>query len=100
MTDTAKPTVTTVVGMGWYRPEDWERLLQVIPDRDRMYDSHAEWLAEAEQAERAVIAGGPRVKRVPVDPDELAGWCLIRGRAPNAEARAEFVTDKLRREAP
>lgn len=31
-----------------------------------------------------------------VDPDELAGWCLIRGRAPDTEARAEFVADKMR----
>ncbi len=87
-----------VVGVTWYRPEDWERLLQLFPDRDDMHDSYAAWLAEAHRAERAVVAGGHRVKRVLVDPAELAGWCLIHGLAPNAQARAEFVTDKLRRE--
>ena len=94
----AKPTTATVVGIAWYRPEDWERALQLFPDRDDMHDSHAGWLAEAHRAERAVVAGGHRVKRVLVDPAELASWCLIRGLAPNAHARAEFVTDKLRRE--
>ena len=99
MVNTARSTGASVVGMGWYRSEDWERLLQVISDRDEMYDSYAEWLAEAQRAERAAAAEGIQVKRVPVDPDELAAWCVIRGRTPNIAARAEFVTDKLRREA-
>src|SRR4051794_13992609 len=71
MTNTARSTGASVVGMGWYRSEDWERLLQVISDRDEMYDSYAEWLAEAQRAERAAAAEGIQVKRVPVDPDEL-----------------------------
>ncbi|HZI72419.1 MAG TPA: hypothetical protein VFD73_00035 [Gemmatimonadales bacterium] len=99
MVNAVRSTGVTVVGMGWYRSKDWKRLLQVISDRDEMYDSHAEWLAEAQRAERAVAAEGIQVKRVPVDPDELAAWCVIRGRTPNAAARAEFVTDKLQREA-
>ena len=97
MTDATKLTSLAIIGMGWYRPEDWERLLQVISDRDQLHDTYAEWLAEAEQAERGIMAIGHRVKRVFVDPDELAGWCLFRGRAPDAKARAEFVTDKLER---
>ena len=62
-----------------------------------MHDSYAAWLAAAHRAERAVVAGGHRVERVLVDPAELEGWCLIHGLAPDAQARAEFVTDKLRR---
>lgn len=101
MTDRdAAGAAVTLVGMGWYRPEDWGRLLQVVSDRDRLHDSHAEWLAEAEQAERGIAATGHRVVRVFVDPDELAGWCLVRGRASDATARAEFVTDKMARPEP
>ncbi len=100
MTDAAGTTAVSLVGMGWYRPEDWERLLQVVSDRGRLHDSYAEWLAEAEWAERNVSATGHRVVRVFVDPDELAGWCLVRGRAPDAAARAEFVTDKMGRGEP
>ena len=58
MTNTARSTGVSVVGMGWYRSGDWERLLQVISDRDEMYDSYAEWLAEAQRAERAAAAEG------------------------------------------
>ena len=90
------PTSAVDLGMGWYRPEDWERLLRVVTDRDKLHDSYAEWLASAEQGERDLLARGQPVRRVMVDPDELAGWCLVRGRAPDAAARAEFVTDKMR----
>lgn len=91
-------TTATVVGLAWYRPEDWPRLLQLCPDRDTMHAGHAEWLAEAQRAERATVAGGHTVKRILVGPAELASWCTIRGLTPNAAARAEYVVDKLRRE--
>ena len=56
--DAAGIAAGTLVGMGWYRPEDWERLLQVVSDRGRLHGSYAEWLAEAEQGERTVAAAG------------------------------------------
>ena len=92
------PRLTGVasLGMGWYRPEDWDRLLQVIADRDSMHDTYAEWLASARQGERDLVARGQPVERVMVDPDELASWCLIRGLVPDGAARAEFVSDRMR----
>ena len=76
--------------------EDWDRLLQVIADRDSMHDTYAEWLASARQGERDLVARGQPVERVMVDPDELASWCLIRGLVPDGAARAEFVSDRMR----
>ena len=101
-TKTSVPSVVpfsagTLVGMGWYRSQDWERLLQVISDRDQLHNTYSEWLAEAEWAERNIRATGHEVRRVFVDPDELAAWCLIRGRKPDGKTRAEFVTDKMER---
>lgn len=101
------PRLTGVasLGMGWYRPEDWDRLLRVIADRDSMHDTYAEWLASARQGERDLVARGQPVERVMVDPDELAetrsvcrwaSWCLIRGLVPDGAARAEFMSDRMR----
>ncbi len=84
------------LGMGWYRPEDWDRLLQMIADRDSMHDTYTEWLASARQGERDFLARGHLVERVMVDPDELASWCLIRGLVPDGATRAEFVSDRMR----
>lgn len=96
MAKAPRPTGVASLGMGWYRPECWDRLLRVIADRDSMHESYADWLASARQGERDLLARGQPVERVTVDPDELASWCLIRGRAPNSAARAEFVSDKMR----
>lgn len=55
------PTLAGAVelGMGWYRPKDWDWLLEVITDRDKLHDSYAEWLASAEQGERGAGRARP-----------------------------------------
>ena len=58
--------------MGWRRPENRDRLLQVVADRDNMHDTHAERLASARQGECDLLARGQSVKRVMVDADEFA----------------------------
>jgi hypothetical protein len=40
---------TSIVGVAWYRPEQWEVLRNASIDRDKLEDTHAEWLAEAER---------------------------------------------------
>jgi hypothetical protein len=48
------------------------------------------------QTEQFIKSNGFAVKRVIVDPAELAGWCAARGLEPIAKARAEYVTEKAR----
>lgn len=95
----AKPAVATVVGVAWYSPDTWALMREIAPDRADLHDTYKGWLAEAQRAELAVIAGGHVSRRVQVDPAELAAWCLIRAKAPDLAARAEFVSNKLRQEA-
>jgi hypothetical protein len=85
-----------ILGIAWYRQEDWKRLRRLYPDRDEMHDSFEDWLAEAQRTEQYLKAQGVAVKRVIVDPDELAGWCAVRNLEPIAEARAKYVTEKAR----
>ena len=90
---------TLIVGIAWYRSADWERLLQLFPDRSSMQDSHREWLVDALRTEQIVQAEGRVVKRVIIHPGELARWCRVRGLRPDAQARARYVTDKVRQES-
>src|SRR4051812_50226814 len=82
MANAVRSTGVSVVGMGWYRSEDWERLLQVISDRDEMYDSYAEWRGGGQRGGRAAGGGGVQGKRGPGDPGGLAGWGVVRGGPP------------------
>jgi hypothetical protein len=69
----------------------------LYPDRDEMHDSFDDWLGDAQQTEQFLKAEGYAVKRVIVDPAELADWRAVRGIEPIATARAEYVTVKARR---
>jgi hypothetical protein len=85
-----------VVGIAWFQKEDWGRLKQLCPDRDEMYETYNIWLAEAKAVERKLKKLGHKIVRVPVISDELAGWCALRARVPNQDARAEYVNEKVR----
>lgn len=86
-----------LVGLGWYSPEQWEALTQVVPDRAELDDTYEEWEANATQALQTLLAQGARAVKVEVDVDELVEWCQNNGRQPNSEARADFVSDLLRK---
>lgn len=87
----------TVVGVAWYRPEQWERLLEISADRAELESTHAEWERNAKLAMEWHSRGGLRLERVAVDVEELLRWCLIRNLPVDGEARSLFVSEKLRR---
>ncbi len=37
------------VGICWYRPENYARLLAMFTDRERLPDAYEEWLKEAKK---------------------------------------------------
>lgn len=92
-------TAATEIGLGWYRREDWDRLLQMFPDRDKLHDTYDEWLADVHRGEKLARREGNIVKRIIVDPDKLADWCAIRGLEPVAAARSEYVCEQMRQES-
>lgn len=87
---------TMVLGMAWYREEDYPTILQISDDRANMDDTYQTWLANAMRAKANMQQQGAIVKNVLVRPDELTQWCHTHGKPINGQARAEFVTDKLR----
>jgi hypothetical protein len=43
-------TAPTEIGLGWYRREDWDRLLQMFPDRAQLHDAYDDWLSDVYKA--------------------------------------------------
>ena len=93
--DISRP-VRMVLGIVWYRREDWDRLRQMFPDRKAMHDSFDDWLLDAEKLEGQLQTCGETTERVIIDPDELGAWCKARGAQPNGKMRARYVTEKTR----
>lgn len=91
--------VTAVVGVAWYRRDQWPRLLEASADRAMLEDTYDEWLQNAEKTMKSFKARGIRLEKVDVDLEQLLFWCAQRGRPVNAESRTDFTMDKMQRMA-
>ena len=90
----AKP-VPIVVGVAWYRADQWQRFRSLAADTHLLHDTYAEWEASALERLADFRACGMLVRPVPVDIDELAQWCRERHQAMDGKARSEFVVEKV-----
>lgn len=89
--------MSTLVGVAWYDPAEWDALRALAPDAEKLEPTHAEWLAFAEERLAELRAAGHDVRRVPVKLDALQAWCTAHRRRPDASARAEYVSAELQR---
>jgi len=90
----SKPEV--VVGVAWYRRQDWERLLQVSVDREELEDTYDEWAAAMPARMAEIEQAGIEAHKIDVALDELISWCHSNGRVVDGAARADFAAHKLR----
>ena len=84
-----------VIGIAWWRREQWDRLLQISEDAEGQYDSYDDWLADAKK-NLASGANGIGGEKVDIDVEELLAWCNEQGLAVNSQSRAQYVTHVLR----
>lgn len=84
------------LGLAWYRPEQWDRLLAVSEDRADLERTHKEWLIGILDLCRQLEQEGVAFERVDVEVEELAAWCRARKAPINSDSRSEYVVDKLR----
>lgn len=84
------------LGIAWYRPGEWSRLLEISADRDELEDTYEEWLKNAETRLHEMVEAGINATRVYINIDELQNWCIAQGCPIDASARAFFTAEKLR----
>jgi len=86
-------------GLAWYRREDYERLLLIFEDADKLPATYDEWLIGAEKfLERLKSQGVFAVKAV-IDPDQFPGWCAVNGHKVDADARKHFASIEAARQS-
>ena len=61
-----------------------------------MYDTWAEWEANARKTLERLRAEGVPAREVPVDVEEIIAWCAARGEPVNGSSRADFISEVLR----
>jgi hypothetical protein len=85
-----------VVGIAWYRPNQWQRIRDISTDADNFEDTYEEWLHLAEQRAGELAATGLRAEKVDIDSEQLVYWCNERGIEINGQARSSYAAAKLR----
>jgi hypothetical protein len=97
LTGEAASETRMVTGCAWYRLEQWERLLEISEDRDKLGETYAAWAANAEERLQEMRQIGIRAEKVEVDVEELLAWCRAQGREVDGAARAAYAAEVLRR---
>ena len=83
------------VGIAWYEPDQWQQLLAVSVDRDKLEETYDEWVQDAERVIRELRRQGVQVVKVRVKIDELVAWCQSQNISVNGEARSQYAAYKL-----
>ena len=85
-----------VVGIAWYRPEQWSALKEFCEDRERMDSTYEIWRRGTQKAIRGLRKEGQEIERIDFDLEEFKVWCSVHRKRPVAASRSEFANLKLR----
>ncbi|HSB71838.1 MAG TPA: hypothetical protein VLT62_21120 [Candidatus Methylomirabilis sp.] len=86
-----------IVGVCWYRQEQYERFLASADDRNALEDTWADWQVTAERVLRQYRARGLNIRKVEIDLDDLLAYCRAEGRPNDGAARSSYVAHLLER---
>ena len=85
-----------IVGIAWYRPEQYGLLRALSTDTDSMEKTYEEWLAGVTRTMDELRRIGVAAQRVDVEIKELVAWCQQRGLALDGQARSQYAAEFLR----
>jgi endo-alpha-1,4-polygalactosaminidase (GH114 family) len=86
-----------VIGIGFYKREQWTRLLERASDSYRLESSYDEWLEVVTSSVEKIRAQGIKPVLVDVDIEELTDYCKKKGLENNGATRSMFVAELARR---
>lgn len=94
--DRTTPNPGTIVGVTWYRPDQWARLFEVSVDRAGLEPSFESWEAGAKHRLQELRERGLDVRRIDVEVEALVRWCEVEGCELDGRARAQYVAEMAR----
>ncbi|MBM4141516.1 MAG: hypothetical protein FJ242_08580 [Nitrospira sp.] len=85
-----------VIGIGFYRREQWPLLLETSVDAQILGKTYDEWLDVLDSSIEKIRAHGIEPELIEVDVNELLAFCEKQGMKNNAEARSRFIAELAR----
>jgi hypothetical protein len=94
MTD-SRDHPTGVIGLAWFRKEDYPSLLAIFDDAHEMHETWEEWEESAKKVAERLKTEGRIIERVYIDPDTFPGWCREAGVKITGAARSKFAAQTV-----
>jgi hypothetical protein len=85
-----------VSALPWYDRHDYQALLKLFSDPDKLPATYDAWLERAEGVERQFKRAGFGVARIWIRPVPFAAWCKERNTSPDQAARLTFANEAAR----
>ncbi len=81
-----------VLGIGFYRREQWPRLIETAVDSHLLEKTYDDWMAVLDASIEKIRAGGLEPELVDIDVEELLAFCKKEGLPNNAACRSRFIS--------
>ncbi|MBI5056753.1 MAG: hypothetical protein HZB61_09080 [Nitrospirae bacterium] len=85
-----------LIGIGFYRKEQWPLLLESADDIDAMVKVYDEWMKGIQRLIENIRMEGIEPVTVEIDINELLEYCREHNLKNNGETRSQFVAELLR----
>ena len=85
-----------LMGVAWYRREQWPLLVKVSVDKDNLEDTYDEWVQNAENGVEQIRQAGHHPHKIEVDVEELVEWAKDQKRPIDGRARSAYSVHKLK----
>ncbi len=85
-----------VIGIGFYRREQWPLLLETSVDAHILGKTYDEWLDVLDSSIEKIRAHGIEPELIDVDVNELLVFCEKQGIKNNAETRSRFIRELVK----
>jgi hypothetical protein len=86
-----------VIGIGFYRREQWPLLLETAADAHILEKTYDEWLEVLDSSIEKIRSYGIEPELVDVDVNELLDFCKRQGLQNNARTRSGFIAELVRK---
>ncbi|NUN50296.1 MAG: hypothetical protein HUU15_15905 [Candidatus Brocadiae bacterium] len=85
-----------LMGVGWYRRDQWQQLREAAADPTELEARWEDWQKEAAATFEGMVRAGTPVERVDVDVTDLILWCRATKRPLDKSGRARYISEKLK----
>jgi hypothetical protein len=81
----------TIVGIGWYKKDEWDLLLTNSDDRKNMHDNFDDWEEDTNKRFQELLIAGINVKKIPISVYDLLTWCKENKLKVNRSSKAKYI---------